>query len=704
MKQKKSREVEVRPTAYRSSLGGIMNLIKELKLRECHKEVLKRTPFWRLFDAIIQGRLTPNQCRKSDKLIVKIIEAYDHATRKFRLGGKYVGLTRNDIGNIFGICSGKEAVGLKYGSRDEVNMVARRKLHHKRLTTPTMKKLLETYVLGNDTDDIKDVARLLCLYVCHTLFFPHSTTVKWVYLERIENLEKLMEYDWCGAIANDLMTSIRKNHQQPKKVSGCVVALLYWLCDHTNVVEAFHTDENLGFIRWSIPTMLSKFRTMSLEDLRDDQVDWYIEDARNGDASDNECTESVPRCGGENDVALSLIRLGEEVLHCSDSHKEVLPRSDSHKEVLPRSDSHKEVLPCSDSHGWVYDCDDSSDSDACYYANSRMSGRSENVDNSAREDEENTSLIRELRLQVSKRDEEIEEFVRKGKQREVQHAVAIEVKDAEIADLNKSILYLLDENDQLSAELDKIHNITQRHMSNSQNVSPRIWMKRLKRKSRRGTEDPQFAYKRKKQKLTSEGENEEGPSDKDVINVDNIPPGRVSLPNKPVPIKNLRSYGVHCLLSTEDQQRISQIWSEAYSSTCIWSGSEMGSSIYVDDVRQLIVNSSISGSVIDAYSEILMRDQSKMVGELQSDGTQMTNETSYVFTCGLLSTIIPKSREERLRLLDKWMPESRTGVDRYCEAATQLGRNRSGAGHNRGRTGAGRALGPSGTYTHEATV
>lgn len=300
----------------------------------------------------------------------------------------------------------------------------------------------------------------------------------------------------------------------------------------------------------------------------------------------------MPRCGGENDVALSLIQLGEEVLHCSDSHKEVLPRSDSHKEVMPRSDSHKEVLPCSDSHGWVYDCDDSSDSDACYYANSRMSGkdadatnigkdvechridnnkliesvgRIENVDNSAREDEENTSLIRELRLQVSKRDEEIEEFVRKGKQREVQHAVAIEVKDAEIADLNKSILYLLDENDQLSAELDKIHNITQRHMSNSQNVSPRIWMKRLKRKSRRGTEDPQFAYKRKKQKLTSEGENEEGPSDKDVINVDNIPPGRVSLPNKPVPIKNLRSYGVHCLLSTEDQQRISQIWSEAYS-------------------------------------------------------------------------------------------------------------------------------------------
>ncbi|KAF7121289.1 hypothetical protein RHSIM_Rhsim13G0177800 [Rhododendron simsii] len=278
--------------------------------------------------------------------------------------------------------------------------------------------------------------------------------------------------------------------------------------------------------------------------------------------------------------------------------------------------------------------------------------------------------------------------VRKGKQREVQHAVAIEVKDAEIADLNKSILYLLDENDQLSAELDEIHNITQRHISNSQNVSPRIWMKRLKRKSRRGTEDLQFACKRKKQKLTSEDENEEGPSDKDVINVDNIPPGPVSLPNKPVPIKNLRSYGVHCLLSTEDQQRISQIWSEAYSSTCIWSGSEMGSSIYVDDIRQLIVNSSISGSVIDAYSEILMRDQSKMVGELQSDGTQMTNETSYVFTCGLLSTIIPKSREERLRLLDKWMPRDneegswkfynsrqlRTGVDRSCEAATQLKR------------------------------
>lgn len=238
----------------------------------------------------------------------------------------------------------------------------------------------------------------------------------------------------------------------------------------------------------------------------------------------------MPICGGENDVALSLIRLCEEVLPCSNTHKE--------------------VLPCSDSHGLVYDCDKSSDSDACYLADNRMSGndadatnigkdvechridkkkliesvvRSENVDNLAREDGEKSSLIHELRLQISKRDGEIEELVRKGKQREVEHTVAIEVKDAEIADLNESILDLLHENDQLSAELNVIHNITQRHISNSQNVSPRIRMKRLKRKSRIGTEDPQFANERKRQKRTTEGENEERPSDKDVNNSPIIP-------------------------------------------------------------------------------------------------------------------------------------------------------------------------------------
>ncbi|KAG5533393.1 hypothetical protein RHGRI_027537 [Rhododendron griersonianum] len=109
---------------------------------------------------------------KNDELIVKIIEAYDTATQKFQLGGKNVGLTNADIGRIFGISSGKEVLSRKYGTIDEVKMVARKKLNRERLTTLGVKELLDTYLVGNEIDDVEDVARLLCLY--ETLSAAHE--------------------------------------------------------------------------------------------------------------------------------------------------------------------------------------------------------------------------------------------------------------------------------------------------------------------------------------------------------------------------------------------------------------------------------------------------------------------------------------------------------------------------------------------------
>lgn len=211
-------------TSYRCNLSGVFKYVRKLELRECHKKVLKNTPFWKLFEAIIEDRFTSTQCRKNDKLIVKIIKAYDPTRQKFQLGGKYVDLTSSDICRTFGISSGRELLSLKYISQNELEMVKRRALD-KRLTTPSIKCWLDKLLGKNKKEDIEDVARFLCLYICHALFFPHATTIPWVYLARIEDFKKAMSYDWCGAIADDLLTSIKKYHQEPMKVTGCVVAL-----------------------------------------------------------------------------------------------------------------------------------------------------------------------------------------------------------------------------------------------------------------------------------------------------------------------------------------------------------------------------------------------------------------------------------------------------------------------------------------------
>ncbi|KAH7853666.1 hypothetical protein Vadar_005245 [Vaccinium darrowii] len=151
-------------------------------------------------------------------------------------------------------------------------------------------------------------------------------------------------------------------------------------------------------------------------------------------------------------------------------------------------------------------------------------------------------------------------------------------------------------------------------------------MKSIKQKKTREVEVGTTAYR-------SSLKSVEGQSNKDVINVDNISPGRVIVSSKPIPIKNLKSYRVHRLLSTEDKERISQIWSEAYTSG-------MGSCVYVDDIQKLLRSSSTYGSVIEAYTEILKREQSIKVEDFQN-------------------AIVFKSPEECLRVLDYWIPQAR---------------------------------------------
>lgn len=47
--RKSKADGEVRNTAFRSSLGGLIPLIKGLGLRDCHKEVLRTTHFCGFF-------------------------------------------------------------------------------------------------------------------------------------------------------------------------------------------------------------------------------------------------------------------------------------------------------------------------------------------------------------------------------------------------------------------------------------------------------------------------------------------------------------------------------------------------------------------------------------------------------------------------------------------------------------------------------
>lgn len=159
-------------------------------------------------------------------MIIEIIRAYDPATNKFRLVEELVDITREDIVKIFGISCGTEYDKFKNCSKEDVNMAIRRKIKDNRLTSGSLKTLLSKYAKGKKIDDIQDVARLLCLHLCHALFFSSATSVKWSSLEKVEDFEKMKLFDWNRAILDALMSSIKKNHQHPRKVKCCVTVLM----------------------------------------------------------------------------------------------------------------------------------------------------------------------------------------------------------------------------------------------------------------------------------------------------------------------------------------------------------------------------------------------------------------------------------------------------------------------------------------------
>lgn len=124
------------------------------------------SPFWLLFDALRKKKLDTSKCRKSDETIVQIIKTYQACEHQFKIGQKLLKLTKHDIRLIFGLCCGDKHMDLAYANKESIDLVKRRKIKPKRLTTARIKAILNEALKGNCKEDGEDVVRLLCMYLC----------------------------------------------------------------------------------------------------------------------------------------------------------------------------------------------------------------------------------------------------------------------------------------------------------------------------------------------------------------------------------------------------------------------------------------------------------------------------------------------------------------------------------------------------------
>ncbi|KAL7259632.1 hypothetical protein ACSBR1_005510 [Camellia fascicularis] len=267
-------EQKVQEQTFKSNMVAIVKLLQHIKLRNEHINALKKTPFWALFDAILKNKMNCKQCSKFDDISLKIIQTYQPGSSgSFQLGPETVKLTTEDIKSIFGISCGDEPIHLGYGNKSRSSFLTRRYIQTETLSSTTITNLLQKTLKGKKKKDTEDVIRMLCMYTCLKLFFSTSRTiVGWVFLNYMEDIKSMRKYNWAEAIRNTLMSSIEKYQKNPAKVTGCVMVLLYWLCEYTLIIHPELSQACPRVIKWNLAKLHKRMKVISLHQLITRQV------------------------------------------------------------------------------------------------------------------------------------------------------------------------------------------------------------------------------------------------------------------------------------------------------------------------------------------------------------------------------------------------------------------------------------------------
>lgn len=219
---------QTQPTgSNRCNLQSICRLLKDTKLSDRHIASLKKTPFWLLFEAIMNSKLLSDNCRKYDEVVLKIIQSYEEESKSFIVGDRQLKLTKEHVKLIFGISCGEVEMVETNVKKESVALAKRLGMTEARLSAPAMKQKIKELTSSEKEQDVEDVVRLLCLYLCVTLFFSNQgTTVNWSYVQHMEDLERVKQYDWAEAIRKYLLMSVHNNHKELKGLRGSTVLLL----------------------------------------------------------------------------------------------------------------------------------------------------------------------------------------------------------------------------------------------------------------------------------------------------------------------------------------------------------------------------------------------------------------------------------------------------------------------------------------------
>ncbi|KAM1585003.1 hypothetical protein ACFX1Z_037923 [Malus domestica] len=258
---------------YRCNMLSFFSTMQRIKghLTERHLELLRQTPFWPLISAFYSGVISEDQCKKSESDVRDIIKCYNSRTMSFQFGSTSASLTTEDMAEILGLPQEGEELKLK-GSRSYKSDFVERYFNAKRVYKTLVDKALDEAIKGKRETDVEDVVRLILIELCITFLLCNSGQVtSWNLVKYCEDLESVSRYSWAKAVADVLHEGLEKRtgRFKPYSVPGCVVAIMLWLCERTNLIQPIKGREGQkpALVKWSMQELHLKLKRVDVADI-----------------------------------------------------------------------------------------------------------------------------------------------------------------------------------------------------------------------------------------------------------------------------------------------------------------------------------------------------------------------------------------------------------------------------------------------------
>ncbi|CAL5396843.1 unnamed protein product [Camellia sinensis] len=642
---------------------------------------------------------------------------YNKRKRSFVLGKKEMKLRSSDVKLIFGIDCGEDSITTKSYARPkdfELPFYKRRCKSVKRLDGKSLTKMFQQTKKGKSANDRQDLARVITLYLCLKLLMPTTGhTLSWSFLNYVDNLNNIKKYNWVEAIKDTLMNSMANANNNPRHVTGCVMLLLYWYCEHSKLLRPSNKEGFPRFMKWNLGKMYSKWKHISLAHFEkvnqsaltptEQEIQLlHINQSTSIDSSAKKQDHKKDNKQKKKTKATkkrTLLDSDEDDFLEEEHHSESESQSEQEEQQKKKKRKQKpQEEPESD----------------------EQEEKSDDEKNQVTDEEKTEEKETETKEETEEEEEEEEEEQQQEQQQEQQTNQQEEVNEQELTNQQeelqeKSDIFHAQGHDQPQTptkedDKDKIISAMRAQIS---------MVKRIKQKSRKQAHDPDFEYqpmtkpkedarnktqtaadvpkptqgtdeeKEKKNDNKKEGAHEAKQQQKEKIQehigqekavaAETNPKEHAnqkktklqvlesdddfqeeSIPNKPLAISCCKTNKVWHSLSKKDQDQI-QLINNTQSSACVWSGSEDENCVYFSDICRLTNREPLYGNVIDAFSEKQMALQPTIEEFEKNDLVFASNPyagRSYVFSTLINTPLQNQDQALRAKLMDNHFSEA----------------------------------------------